>query len=122
MTTQNPQLAGLDALEGPYVFDLRVSNRTLAINRFFGTMIHQWAPAAFLADEEAAFTAAGLSEPEKVLIRNRDWLGLIQYGVNFFVLEKWARVVKHTNLQVYAIMRGETFEAFMATRNVPEMR
>ena len=122
MKTQNPQLAGLEDLPGTYVFDLRVSNRTLAINRFFWNMIHQWARDAFLADEEAALTAAGLSELEKVLIRNRDWLGLIQYGVNFFVLEKWARVVKHTNLQVYAIMRGETFEEFMATRNVPEMR
>ena len=27
-------------------------------------------------------------------MRRRDWLGLIRYGVNFFVLEKFARVVQ----------------------------
>jgi hypothetical protein len=66
--------------------------------------------------------AAGLTEAEKQLVRNRDWLGIVQAGVNFFVLEKWARVVKKTNLEVYAIMRGETFEDFMKTREVPDAR
>ena len=37
---------------------------------------------------------AGLSEAEKDMIRRLDWIGLVRYGVNFFVLEKFARVVK----------------------------
>ena len=122
MRTQNPQTAGLDTLGGTYVFDLRTCNRTLNFNRFFWNFIREDSREAFWADEEAHMTASGLTEDEKTLVRNRDWLGIVQYGVNFFVLEKWARVVKRTNLQVYAIMRGETFEAFMQTRNVPEMR
>ncbi len=52
----------------------------------------------------------------------RDWLGLVKYGANFFVIEKFARVVRMTNLQVYAIMRGESFEDFMQTRRVPHAR
>ncbi len=122
MKTQNPQLAGIEALEGTYVFDLRTSNRTLAFNRFFWEMINLPAREAFWKDEEAAMTAAGLSDEEKQLVRNRDWLGIVQYGVNFFVLEKWARVLKTTNLEVYARMRGESFEEFMATRQVPDAR
>lgn len=53
---------------------------------------------------------------------NRDWLGLIQYGVNFFVLEKFARVLQIPNLEVYAQMRGESLEAFLSTRRVPDAR
>ena len=65
---------------------------------------------------------AGLSEFESELVRNCNWLGLIHYGVNFFVLEKFARVVRTSNLHVYASMRGESFEDFMKTRRVPDPR
>jgi hypothetical protein len=56
------------------------------------------------------------------MVRERDWLGLIKYGAIFFVLEKALRVLKITNLHAYAQMRGETFEEFLKTRRVPEMR
>lgn len=118
----NPQTKGLEDLAGTYAFDLRTSNRTLALNRFFWSMIGADARERFLADPEASMTAAGLSDTEKQLIRARDWLGLVKHGANFFVLEKFARVVKMTNLEVYAIMRGETFEDFMKTRRVPNAR
>lgn len=122
MKTQNPQTAGLEDLEGTYVFDLRTCNRTLNFNRYFWNFIRQDSREAFWADEEAHMQAAGLSEAEKVLVRDRDWLGIVQYGVNFFVLEKWARVVKLPNMVVYASMRGETYEDFLKTRRVPELR
>lgn len=122
MFTQNPQTAGLELLAGTYVFDLRTCNRTLTFNRFFWNMIRAECRQAFWDDEEAAMTAAGLSDEEKAFVRARDWLGIVQYGVNFFALEKWARVVKRTNLEVYAIMRGEDFEEFMNTRAVPHAR
>lgn len=122
MRTQNPQTAGLDTLGGTYVFDLRTCNRTLNFNRFFWNFIREDSREAFCADEEAHMTASGLTEDEKTLVRNRDWLGIVQYGVNFFVLEKWARVVKIPNMVVYATMRGETYEDFLKTRRVPEMR
>ena len=122
MRTQNPQTAGLDTLGGTYVFDLRTCNRRLNFNRFFWNFIREDSREAFWADEEAHMTASGLTEDEKTLVRNRDWLGIVQYGVNFFVLEKWARVVKIPNMVVYATMRGETYEDFLKTRRVPEMR
>lgn len=77
----------------------------------------------FEADPEQLMTTAGLNDREKHLVRERDWLGLIQYGANFFVLEKFARVSKKTNyLEVYAAFRGESFEDFMKTRRVPDAR
>lgn len=118
----NPQVSGLDDLSGTYVFDLRVSHRALKLNRFLWNMISADARARFAADEEQAMTDAGLNEEEKALLRARDWIGLIRYGASFFVLEKFARVAGRTNLEVYALMRGETFEEFMKTRRVPECR
>lgn len=53
------------------------------------------------------------------MVRRKDWLGLVRYGVSFFVLEKFARVQKMSNLKVYAIMRGETLDEFLKTRGVP---
>ncbi|MAO52419.1 MAG: protocatechuate 3,4-dioxygenase [Pusillimonas sp.] len=118
----NPQLKGLENIEGTYAFDIRTCNRRLNINRFFWNMIQAQWRERYLQDPEGLMTEAGLTEEEKVLIRNVDWLGLVQHGVNFFVLEKFARVVKKTNLEVYAIMRGESFEDFMKTRRVPTAR
>ena len=118
----NPQLKGVEAIEGTYLFDLRTSHRTLRLNRFFWQMIGKAWRDRFEADPERLMTEARLTETEKDLVRRRDWLGLIHYGANFFVLEKFARVSKKTNLEVYAAFRGETFEEFLATRRVPEAR
>jgi Aromatic-ring-opening dioxygenase LigAB, LigA subunit len=118
----NPQLEGIERIPGTYAFDLAVSVRTLRINRFFWRMADASHRQRFLADEDALYESEGLSPSERELVRRRDWLGLIRYGVNFFVLEKFARVVKLSNPEVYASMRGETLEAFLATRNVPGAR
>ena len=118
----NPQLEGVDKVEGTYVFDLETSVRTLRINRFFWRMTDPAHRERFRADEEALYAQEGLTDEERALVRARDWLGLVRYGVNFFVLEKFARVVKLSNPDVYASMRGESLEQFLATRNVPGAR
>ncbi|HUH87613.1 MAG TPA: protocatechuate 3,4-dioxygenase [Pusillimonas sp.] len=118
----NPQLKGIEQIPGTYAFDIRTSNRALKLNRFFWNMIRAEWRERYLADPEALMQEAGLSDTEKNLVRNQDWLGLVQHGACFFVVEKFARVVRKTNLEVYALMRGETFEEFMATRRVPESR
>lgn len=118
----NPQVSGMHEIAGTYVFDLRTSNRTLRLNRFLWNMIRAPWRDRFLADADALMDEAGLSDVERSMIHGRDWIGLVRYGANFFVIEKFARVARTTNLQVYASMRGETFEAFMQTRRVPEAR
>ena len=118
----NPQLAGIEDIPGTYVFDLAVSIRTLRINRFFWRMTDPAYRERFRTDEEALYAQEGLIETERDLVRRRDWIGMIRYGVNFFVLEKFARVLKMSNPEVYAHFRGETLEQFLATRNVPAAR
>jgi aromatic-ring opening dioxygenase LigAB LigA subunit len=118
----NPQLEGIEHVPGTYPFDLRTSIRALRLNRFFWGLARPENRDLFLENQAEAFARAGLTEEERALVVARDWLGLIRYGVNFFVLEKFARVVRMSNLEVYASMRGESFETFMKTRRVPEAR
>ena len=122
VAAMNTQLAGLEDVAGTYPFDLRASHRALKLNRFFWRMVQLEWRQRFLADPEALMSDAGLSDQEKALVRARDWIGLVRYGVCFFVMEKFARVVRMSNLEVYAAMRGESFEDFMKTRRVPDAR
>jgi len=116
----NQQLLGVDEIPGTYAFDIAQSVKALGLNRFFWRHREPDFRALVTRDIEAAFEESGLSEEERALVRSRDWLGLIRYGVSFFVLEKFARVLKISNLEVYARMRGESLEDFLKTRRVPE--
>jgi hypothetical protein len=118
----NPQLKGIEHIAGTYPFDLRTSIRALRINRFFWNLARQEHRDKWIASPDQALRDAGLSEAECALVRARDWIGLIRYGVNFFVLEKYARVLRVSNLEVYAAMRGESLDDFLKTRRVPDAR
>jgi gallate dioxygenase len=113
------QLEGAEKLEGTYPFDLDRSVQNFRLNSFLHDMIKPDHRAAFLADEEHAFEAAGLPENERDMIRRRDWRELIHRGASFFVLEKLAAVTGVSNLHVYAAMRGQPLDDFMKTRNAP---
>lgn len=118
----NPQIQGIDELGGTYVFDIRISHRTLKLNRFFWRMALSEVRVSYLGDPDRAMQEAGLTTSEMDMVKRLDWIGLIRHGANFFSMEKFARVMNVPNLVVYASMRGERFEDFMQTRRVPEMR
>jgi gallate dioxygenase len=113
------ELAGVEALRGTYPFTLETSVRAYRLNKFLHGMTRPAHRAAFVADEEAAFEAAALTAKERDMVRHRDWRGLIQYGVIFFMLEKLGAVVGVSNLHIYAAMRGQSLEDFQQTRNAP---
>jgi len=115
----NAQLAGAERLAGSYPFTLERSVKAYRLNHFLHGLIVPQQRAAFLADPEAEFERAGLSEPERALLRRRDWRGLIHYGVIFFMLEKLGAVIGVSNLHIYAAMRGQSLEDFQRTRNAP---
>ena len=113
------QTAGVESLPGTYPFTLARSVKTYRLNKFLHDLVDAEKRARFLAAEEKAFEAAGLTEQERDLVRRRDWQGLIRYGVIFFMLEKLGAVIGVSNLHIYAAMRGESLEAFQKTRNAP---
>lgn len=116
----NDQLHGIEDIPGTYAFDIGHSVKALNLNRFFWRHREPAFRALVVRDLEAALEESQLTGHEKQLVRSQDWLELVKYGVSFFVLEKFARVQKMSNLQVYAIMRGESLEDFLKTRRVPE--
>jgi hypothetical protein len=116
----NPQLAGIEELKGTYPFDVRASVKAYRLNRYFWRLREPAFRERVKQDRNAVFDEMNLTEEERHLIETADWIGLVKYGVCFFVLEKFARVVKVSNLEVYALMRGETLEEFLKTRRVPE--
>jgi gallate dioxygenase len=118
-TKIDAQLEGAEKLEGTYPFDLDRSVQNFRLNNFLHDMIRPDHRAAFIADAERAFEAAGLPEDERDMIRRQDWRALIHRGASFFVLEKLAAVTGVSNLHVYAAMRGQSLEDFMKTRNAP---
>ncbi|WAH60540.1 gallate dioxygenase [Pseudomonas silvicola] len=111
------QLKGVEKLPGTYPFTLERSHKGYRLNRFLHQMIVPTWRERFLADPEALFEEARLSEQERDLVRRRDWLGLLQYGVIFFLLEKLGAVTGVSNLHIYAAFRGLSLEDFQKTRN-----
>jgi len=111
------EFAGIERLPGSHPFTFARSLKAYRLNRFLHALIHPERRQRFLADPEALFAEAGLTEEERDLVRRRDWDGLIRYGCIFFMLEKLGAVVGVSNPHIYAAMRGETLEQFQASRN-----
>ena len=115
----NPQLEGIEQLEGTYLFDLERSAKALRLNRFLHGLIDPEKRALFKEVPEAAFEQAGLSPEERRMVRDLDWRAMIRYGASFFCMEKLGRVKGVSNPAMVAHMRGETLEEFLKTRRVP---
>jgi gallate dioxygenase len=111
------QLAGIEKLEGTHPFTIERSVKGFRINRFLHSLVDPAIRAGFKADEETVLAATDLSEEERELIRSRDWIGMIHYGVIFFMLEKLGAVTGVGNIHIYAAMKGMSVEDFQKTRN-----
>src|SRR5262249_50428008 len=103
----NPQLKGVEKLEGTYLFDLKTSAKALRLNRFLHGLTVPASRDAFKANQEAAFEKAGLTAEERRMVRELDWAALMRYGASFFCLEKLARVRGVSNPEMVAGFRGE---------------
>lgn len=118
----NPQLKGVEKLEGTYLFTLEASARALRLNRFLHGFTVPANRERFKNDPEAEFGRAGLTAGERQMVRELDWAALMRYGASFFCLEKLARVKNISNPEMVAGFRGETLEDFLKTRRVPGAR
>ena len=87
------------------------------LNNFLHELIKPEFRKQFLADPEPLFQQYELTEEERKLVRDRNWIGMIRYGVIFFLLEKMGAVIGTTNLHIYAAMKGLSLEDFQKTRN-----
>jgi gallate dioxygenase len=111
------QLAGIETIGGTYPFTLERSVKAYRLNKYLHELVNPEFRSRFRADEEATYAAAELTPEERQLLRTRDWIGMIHYGVIFFVLEKLGAVLGVPNPHIYAAFRGETIEEFQKSRN-----
>lgn len=105
-------------IPGTTVFDGRESRKGYRLNRFAMSFADAANREAFKADEEAYMERYGLSEQEKQFMRDRDFRGLIEEcGGNIYMIMKIGACTGHGLYHIGAQLRGQSFEAFMETRN-----
>jgi gallate dioxygenase len=111
------EFKGVEKLPGTYPFTLQRSLKAYRLNKFLHRLTDPNHRKRFLADPEATFEEAKLTDEERDMVRRRAWQELIHYGVIFFLLEKLGAVIGVSSLHIYAAMRGQSLEDFMKTRN-----
>lgn len=92
------------------------ARRGYRVNRFCYDFRYPANRASYQADPDAHMDKYCLSEDEKCLVRAGDWLGLVRYGVNVFVLLRLAELHGDGLSAVGAQMRGESLEQYLASR------
>ena len=100
------------------IFDLRLARRGRRLNKLCAALCSPQEREAFKRDEETFMSRFGLTDAEKELIRKRDFQGLIDAGTNIYYLLKIGSATGNGLYKMGAQMRGETYEQFLATRNI----
>ena len=100
------------------VFDLRLSRRGRRLNKMCEALCSAAERDAFKRDEESFMARFSLTEEEKTLIRKRDFKGLIEAGMNIYAMLKIGSATGNSLYRMGAQMRGESYEQFLATRNM----
>lgn len=102
------------------VFDLRLSRRGQRLNKMCASLCDPRNRDAFKNDEEGYMARFSLSEQEKQLIRKRDFAGMIAAGMNIYFMLKIGSVTGNSLYRMGAQMRGESYDEFLATRNIKD--
>ena len=100
------------------IFDLRLSRRGRRLNKLCDTLCSPENREAFKRDEETFMSRFGLTEAEKELIRKRNFQGLIDAGMNIYSMLKVGSATGNGLYKMGAQMRGESYDEFLATRNI----
>lgn len=100
------------------IFDLRLSRRGRRLNKMCEALCSPAEREAFKRDEAAFMTRFSLTESEKQLVRERDFKGLIEAGMNIYAMLKIGSATGNSLYRMGAQMRGESYEEFLKTRNI----
>ena len=109
-------------LHGTYLLTVSYAQQGYRLSAFCRSLMKPESREAFKADEERYMRDFGLKEEEIAMVRARDWLAMVRYGVNHFLVFRVAGVTGVGLTGTGAQMRGETHEEFKSTRRVWEDR
>jgi gallate dioxygenase len=107
---------------GSYLLTVSLAQQAYRLSAFCRSLMQPENRAAFKADELRCLREAGLSEAEIGMVRARDWLAMVRYGVNHFLVFRLASCTGEGLAAAGARMRGESLEEFASTRRVWEGR
>src|SRR2546421_11995598 len=110
----------LAPIQDTSIFDLHLSRRGRRLNKLCAALCSPQEREAFKRDEEAFMSRFHLTETEKKLIRQRDFQGLIEAGTNIYFLLKIGSVSGTGLYKIGAQMRGESYQQFLASRNIKD--
>jgi len=113
-----PVASKLRPIADTSIFDLRLSRRGRRLNKLCDTLCSPENREAFKHDEEGYMARLGLTEAEKELVRKRDFQGLIDAGMNIYSMLKIGSATGNGLYRMGAQMRGESYDEFLATRNI----
>lgn len=100
------------------IFDLRLSRRGARLNKMCAALCSPAEREAFRRDSEGFMARFNLTEQERNLVRGRDFKGLIEAGMNIYSMLKLGSATGNSLYRMGAQMRGETYDQFLATRNI----
>lgn len=114
-----PQLGPSRRIAGSHIFDLRMSHSGYRLNKMCDSLCDLANREAFKADEEAYMERFDLPAAQRELVRKRDFAALVESGGSIYYLIKLGVLTGSGLYRIGAQMRGETHEAFMASRKIP---
>jgi protocatechuate 4,5-dioxygenase alpha subunit len=100
-----------------YVFDLEMSEKGRRINRLAEWLNSAENRAEFKADMHKLMDRFELSDTEKKLILDNDWLNLVKEGGNIYNVVRIAALFDVGLYPLGAQQLGISYEEFLKTRN-----
>jgi protocatechuate 4,5-dioxygenase, alpha chain len=100
-------------IPGTVVFDGRRSRMGLPLNNLAIALNKKADRESFVADPEAFMERFGLSEDQKVAVRERDFLRMIELGGNIYFIYKIGMVDGLKVPDIVAAMAGMSTEEFV---------
>jgi protocatechuate 4,5-dioxygenase, alpha chain len=100
-------------IPGTVVFDGRQSRMGLPLNNLAIALNKKADRESFVADPEAFMERFGLSEDQKVAVRERDFLRMIELGGNIYFIYKIGMVDGLKVPDIVATMAGMSPEEFV---------
>jgi protocatechuate 4,5-dioxygenase alpha subunit len=107
---------------GTYLLTVSLAQQGYRLSQFCRMLMAPEQRAAFKADPERCMREFGLTEQESAMVSARDWLAMVRYGVNHFLVFRVAGASGVGLTGTGAQMRGESLEEFRQTRRVWEDR
>lgn len=110
-------------IPGTYVFDGALSTKGYRLNKFFFSLTGAENRECFKKDPLALMDRFGLTDWEKQMVQEKNWLRLVREGgANIYVMYKMGSVTGDSLQDIGAAFRGESLEEFLDTRNVEGAR